>query len=52
MGLFVIDMYIIGVSLVLSVVYVWCHLNRDQIVSFWFGMKFKAVSEGKCKVCV
>lgn len=30
--------------LVLSVLYVWCQLNKDVIVSFWFGTQFK-VSE-------
>ena len=28
-------------SLILSVMYVWCQLNADVIVSFWFGMRFK-----------
>ncbi len=23
--------------------YVWCQLNRDTIVSFWFGTQFKAI---------
>jgi len=29
--------------MVLSVLYVWCQLNKDQIVSFWFGTRFKAM---------
>ncbi|OWA51512.1 Derlin-1 [Hypsibius exemplaris] len=29
--------------MVLSVLYVWCQLNRDLIVSFWFGTRFKAL---------
>jgi len=29
--------------MVLSVLYVWCQLNRDVIVSFWFGTRFKAM---------
>ena len=29
--------------LVLSVLYVWCQLNKDQIVNFWFGTQFKAM---------
>ncbi|CAJ0576074.1 unnamed protein product, partial [Mesorhabditis spiculigera] len=29
--------------MVLSVLYIWCQLNKDKIVSFWFGMQFKAV---------
>lgn len=28
--------------LVLSVIYVYCMINQDQIVSFWFGTRFKA----------
>ena len=30
-------------SLVLAALYVWCQLNRDVVVQFWFGMQFKAV---------
>lgn len=29
--------------LVLSVLYVWCQLNKDVIVNFWFGTQFKAM---------
>ncbi|XP_018916461.1 derlin-1 [Bemisia tabaci] len=29
--------------MVLSVLYVWCQLNRDVIVTFWFGTRFKAM---------
>ncbi|KAJ1519550.1 hypothetical protein ONE63_004829 [Megalurothrips usitatus] len=29
--------------MVLSVLYVWCQLNRNVIVSFWFGTQFKAM---------
>ncbi|PAV82815.1 hypothetical protein WR25_21987 [Diploscapter pachys] len=29
--------------MVLSVLYVWCQLNKDTIVSFWFGTRFKAM---------
>ena len=27
--------------MILSVLYVWCQLNKDQIVQFWFGTQFK-----------
>ena len=27
--------------LVLSVLYIWCQVNKDVIVQFWFGMQFK-----------
>ncbi|XP_067652128.1 derlin-1-like [Haliotis asinina] len=29
--------------MVLSVLYVWCQLNKDTIVTFWFGTRFKAM---------
>lgn len=29
--------------LILSVMYVWCQLNKDVIVNFWFGSQFKAI---------
>ncbi|CAI5439224.1 unnamed protein product [Caenorhabditis angaria] len=28
--------------MVISVLYVWCMINKDTIVSFWFGMRFPA----------
>lgn len=27
--------------MVMSVLYIWCQLNRDTIVQFWFGTQFK-----------
>lgn len=29
--------------MILSVLYIWCQLNKDTIVSFWFGTQFKAM---------
>ena len=29
--------------MVMSVLYVWCQLNKDTIVNFWFGTQFKAM---------
>uniref|UniRef100_A0A6M2DY61 Derlin n=1 Tax=Xenopsylla cheopis TaxID=163159 RepID=A0A6M2DY61_XENCH len=29
--------------MVLSVLYIWCQLNRDAIVNFWFGTRFPAM---------
>jgi derlin-1 len=29
--------------LILSVLYIWCQFNKDQIVQFWFGTQFKAM---------
>ena len=28
---------------VMSILYVWCQLNKDTIVNFWFGTQFKAM---------
>lgn len=30
-------------SMILAVLYIWCQLNKDTIVSFWFGSQFKAI---------
>lgn len=30
-------------AMILSVLYVWCQLNKDTIVTFWFGTRFKAM---------
>ncbi|CAK1543462.1 unnamed protein product [Leptosia nina] len=38
-----IDLPILMDPMVLSVLYVWCQLNKDMIVSFWFGSQFKAM---------
>lgn len=27
--------------MIMSILYIWCQLNKDTIVSFWFGMRFK-----------
>ncbi|XP_005175899.1 derlin-1 [Musca domestica] len=29
--------------LVVAVTYIWCQLNKDVIVNFWFGSRFKAI---------
>lgn len=29
------------IPLIMSVLYVWAQLNRDMVVSFWFGTRFK-----------
>lgn len=36
------NIYLLMDPLILSVLYVWCKLNQDMIVSFWFGTRFKA----------
>ena len=35
--------YFLLEPMVVSVLYVWCQLNKDQIVQFWFGTQFKAM---------
>merc|ERR1712037_307185 len=30
-------------GMVMSILYVWCQLNKDTIVNFWFGTQFKAM---------
>jgi len=37
------NMSVLMDPMVLSVLYVWCQLNKDTIVSFWFGTQFKAM---------
>ncbi len=37
---FALDLPIIGIPLIISLLYVWCISNADQIVSFWFGTRF------------
>lgn len=37
-GLF-LGFRVLMVSLLLSVIYIWCQLNKDAIVQFWFGKK-------------
>uniref|UniRef100_A0A182PG21 sn-1-specific diacylglycerol lipase ABHD11 n=1 Tax=Anopheles epiroticus TaxID=199890 RepID=A0A182PG21_9DIPT len=39
----VMELPILMDPMVLSVLYVWCKLNKDVIVNFWFGMRFKAM---------
>ncbi len=30
-------------GMILSVMYIWCQLNKETMMSFWFGMQFKAM---------
>lgn len=29
--------------MVISVLHIWCQLNKDVIVTFWFGTRFRAI---------
>ncbi|KAI1731630.1 der1-like family domain-containing protein [Ditylenchus destructor] len=40
---FAAEIFFLLEPMVLSVLYIWCQFNKDQIVSFWFGMQFKAL---------
>ena len=35
--------YVLLDQMVMSVLYVWCQVNKDVIVNFWFGTQFKAM---------
>jgi len=37
------DIMMLMDMLVICVIYIWCQLNPDTIVQFWFGTQFKAV---------
>lgn len=41
-GLF-FDLYVMSPALVFSALYVWCQINKDSIVRFWFGIQVKAM---------
>jgi len=38
-----LNMYYMMDQMVISVLYVWCMINKDTIVNFWFGTQFKAM---------
>ena len=40
---FALSLRLLMDALILSVLYVWCQLNKDTTVSFWFGSQFKAM---------
>ncbi|XP_063369840.1 derlin-1-like [Cydia amplana] len=40
---FLINMPLLMIPMVISVLYVWCQLNKDVIVTFWFGTRFRAM---------
>jgi len=37
------NMMLLMDPMVLSVLYIWCQLNKEVIVNFWFGTQFKAM---------
>lgn len=39
----IVELPLLMDPMVLSVLYIWCQLNKDAIVSFWFGTRFKAM---------
>jgi derlin-1 len=39
----ILTMPILMDGMILSVMYIWCQLNKETIMSFWFGMQFKAM---------
>lgn len=36
-----LDIWLLMLPLIMSVVYVWCQLNKDTVIPFWFGIQFK-----------
>jgi derlin-1 len=30
-------------AMIMSAMYIWCQLNKEVMMSFWFGMQFKAM---------
>lgn len=38
-----LKLYLLMPPLVISVIYVWCQLNKDVVVQFWFGTRFRAI---------
>ncbi|KAK2179431.1 hypothetical protein NP493_491g02039 [Ridgeia piscesae] len=40
---FIGDIMLLMDPMILSVLYVWCQLNKDTVVQFWFGTQFKAM---------
>lgn len=34
---------ILSSALVFSIVYIWCQINKDTIVTFWFGIQVKVI---------
>jgi derlin-1 len=40
---FIAELPLLMDPMILSVLYVWCQLNKDTVVSFWFGTRFKAM---------
>ena len=32
------------VTMVICVIYIWCQLNKEVVMSFWFGAQFKAMN--------
>ena len=40
---FFMQLVVLGPCLCVAMIYVWSQVNRDQIVTFWFGLRFKAM---------
>ncbi|CAL1270883.1 unnamed protein product [Larinioides sclopetarius] len=38
-----LNVYLLMEPLILSVLYIWCQINKDQIVNFWFGTQMRAI---------
>jgi len=40
---FALSLRLLMDAMILGVLYIWCQLNKDTTVSFWFGTQFKAM---------
>lgn len=38
-----LNVWLLMEPLILSVLYIWCQVNKDMVVNFWFGTRMKAV---------
>jgi hypothetical protein len=36
-----LGLMVLSPSLIFSVLYIWCQINREGIVTFWFGIQVK-----------
>ncbi|XP_030556809.1 derlin-1 [Drosophila novamexicana] len=43
LGGMLFNVYFLMDMLVVAITYIWCQLNKEVIVSFWFGSRFKAM---------
>lgn len=40
-----LGLMVLSPSLIFSTLYIWCQINKDGIVTFWFGIQVKVSRE-------